>query len=124
MDKSTCLTGLAEACAGFTAAVTIDRATPNQESEILVADTTLFAGLDEEALAQFRKDTGLDPSGEAFWNEGDFSRAAAWFDRQATDREGEANRLEAKLRDKFGDVAAEAALGYASEVPRPDWEED
>ena len=83
-----------------------------------MADNGGFAGLEEDELAQFRKDTGLDPSGEAFWNEGDFSRAAAWFDRQATDPGGEANRLEAKLRDTFGDVAADAALGYAAETSK------
>jgi hypothetical protein len=88
-----------------------------------VADTPLFAGLDREAIAQFRQDTGLDPSGEAVWNEGDFRRAAAWFDRQATDPGGEANRLEAKLRDTFGDVAADAALGYTAGIPKAVGEE-
>jgi hypothetical protein len=96
---------------------------PSPESESAVSDNRFFAGLDDDALVQFRKGTGLDPSGEAFWNEGDFSRAAAWFDRQATDPGGEANRLEAKLRDTFGDDAADTALGYAAQIPKDAREE-
>jgi hypothetical protein len=77
-----------------------------------MTDDSTLKELDEGELEQFRRETGLDPRGEAYWNEGDFSRAAAWFDKHPKAQLGEANRLEAELRNRFGDHAADAALGY------------